>query len=125
MAEPQNTRVEREPNGRWKPGSVPNPGGRPKAEVSLTAVLREQAAALREDGQTVAQALAAKLLALALAGDVAALRYAYDRLEGSPTQRREDITPEVIRERVEKLAAELKLDAPTLMAEYLRLREAS
>ena|SRR3990167_4124886 len=59
----------------WKPGQSGNPVGRPRNEHSFTNALRQR---------LNAQDLADKLVALIDAGDIAAIKYAYDRLEGSP-----------------------------------------
>lgn len=102
----------------WKPGQSGNPGGRPKlpAEVKLR---------LAEIGPEAVEKLATLKDSENPAVSLRACEVILDRWLGKAVQAFEDITPEVIRERVEKLAAELQLDAPTLMAEYLRLREAS
>jgi hypothetical protein len=49
-------------------------------ERTLTSVLRERA------GPETAQEIADKLIALAKAGNMAAMKYVYDRLDGMPRQ---------------------------------------
>lgn len=66
----------------FKPGQSGNPGGRPKS--SMTEVLRQVVAAKGPDGKTKREHLAEKLVALAEKGDVAALKYIFDRCDGSP-----------------------------------------
>jgi hypothetical protein len=68
---------------RFKPGETGNPNGRPK-RTALTDSLRAQ---LQEempnaDGKTIADALARKLLSLALGGDLQAISLVFDRTEG-------------------------------------------
>ena len=62
----------------WKKGESGNKNGRPKAGHTLTDALAE----LVDRKQ-----LAAKLWALADAGDTNALKYIYDRIEGRPGER--------------------------------------
>lgn len=61
----------------WKPGQSGNPAGRPKKGETLTDTLR---------GLVDRKALGEKLVALALEGNVAALKYVYDRVDGMPRQ---------------------------------------
>jgi hypothetical protein len=61
----------------WKPGQSGNPKGRPPEEDSMTAVLRT-----RVNKQEIAD----KLIEKAKEGNVAALKYVYDRLDGMPRQ---------------------------------------
>lgn len=61
----------------WKPGESGNPNGRPKKGQAVTDILRE----------TVdKQSLVEKLLELAQEGDLAALKYCIDRLDGKPVE---------------------------------------
>lgn len=68
----------------FQPGQSGNPSGRPKA--LLTDVLREALEARDEEGRSKRELIAEKLLALAMDGDVAAIRYIYDRCDGTPVQ---------------------------------------
>lgn len=75
--------------GQWKPGQSGNPGGRPKsAGPTLTDVLREQLDLYKvqtpEGLMNAKRALARKLIQLALVGNIAAIKYVYDRCEGRP-----------------------------------------
>jgi len=80
------TAPTRDAAGRWQPGESGNPNGRPRKGMALAEALRGRLG--REvtlaDGTkvTVAEAVAGRLVALALAGDVAALRLLFDRAEG-------------------------------------------
>lgn len=81
---------------QWKPGQSGNPKGRPKKGQSLTEALSIRLdAPVLFDGQTMPgrEAVARKLVALALDGDVAAIRYIYDRVDGLPTARIEALDP--------------------------------
>jgi len=68
--------VKRDENGRVVSG-VLNPNGRPPKGESLTEVLRE-----RLDKEEIAD----RLIALAMDGDVPALKYIYDRIDGRPKE---------------------------------------
>ncbi len=75
----------------FKPGVSGNPAGRPKKEYCLTDILKEQGN-IKDEIDTMGnlitrkQAVARKLWAMATAGDVVALKYLYDRLDGKPLQ---------------------------------------
>ena len=72
--------------GTWQPGQSGNPNGRPKLGLALTDVLREHMEA-SDEGDTVPrkQRLAEKLYELAMAGNVSAVEYIANRLDGKPT----------------------------------------
>jgi hypothetical protein len=79
---------------QFKPGQSGNPKGRPRKGESLTEILREQAT-IKDvaRGRTKIErqaAIADKLWTLAIRGDIAAIKYIYDRLDGSPVQRTEN-----------------------------------
>ena len=67
-----------------------NRNGRPKKEYCLTDILKEQGNL--KDVETTdgmisrKQAIAKKLWAMAMGGDVTALKYLYDRVDGKPLQ---------------------------------------
>jgi len=67
-------KIRRKQDGRFKPGVSGNPKGRPRGARNKATVLAESLI----DGQ--AEALVGKLLEMALAGDVTALRVAVERL---------------------------------------------
>ena len=82
--EPKPTR---DAKGRWLKGTpAPHPQGRPTREHSLTEILRQKALSPGEGGRVLAVVLAEKLIKFALDGDVNAMKYVYDRLEGRPAQ---------------------------------------
>jgi hypothetical protein len=78
------------PKTRWKSGESGNPNGRPKKGQSLTDILREQAKIkdAKFNGEMVERkvALGNRMWMAALKGDVAIMKYMYDRLDGKPTQ---------------------------------------
>ena len=73
---------------RFQPGQSGNPGGRPKKGGTLTDALREYAdeTDVEFKGAMISRkkALAQKVWQLALNGDLAALKYIYDRIDGLP-----------------------------------------
>jgi len=82
---------------QFKPGNNANPHGRPKKGETLTDALRD---AIDKD------ALAQALLKLVEKGDVAAIKYAYDRVEGRPKETIE----QTIREMPEIIEVDLSED---------------
>ena len=88
--------------GRFADGHSGNRNGRPRKDRELTAALTTTVDKKK---------LAEKLWAMAQAGDMQAIKYIYDRIEGTPTQRIEhddeaaikrladefDIAPEQVR----------------------------
>jgi acetyl-CoA acetyltransferase len=68
-------------------GTTGNPSGRPKL-TRLTDALREQITEHLQGApeRTIAEAIARKLIKLALDGDIAAIREVFDRTEGKPKQ---------------------------------------
>jgi len=74
----------------FKPGQSGNPAGRPKKGECLTDILRNQAALLdvdTTDGPIARrEALSRKLWAMAMTGDMAAIKYIYDRIDGKPRE---------------------------------------
>jgi hypothetical protein len=62
----------------FKPGNCANPNGRPPKGEALTDVLKSK---------VDKEAIAEKLIEIALEkGDITALKYIYDRIDGTPTQ---------------------------------------
>lgn len=72
----------------WKPGQSGNPSGGPKKENSLTHILEQIGSEpVDETGMTRKQALARLMWSKALDdGDMPAMKYIYDRIDGSPRQ---------------------------------------
>ena len=75
---------------QFKKGQVANPKGRPKKEYCLTDILKEQGDTKdvnTEDGKiSRKQAISTKLWAMAMDGDVACLKYIFDRIDGRPKE---------------------------------------
>ena len=83
------TAMSRRGVGRpFKPGQSGNPGGRPKSRALTDAL--EQTIDKHELGE--------KLWALALKGDMQAIKYIYDRIEGTPTQLHEFSIEDYVRQ---------------------------
>jgi len=81
--------AERDAKGRWKKGHAPNPRGRPKKEHSLTAALTEYYKGKEKSGTPRVKTLIENLHSLVKAGDMAAIKYVFDRIDGLPTARHE------------------------------------
>jgi len=78
-------------NPTWVPGQGGNPNGRPKKGQALTDALRtlgNKRDVVTDEGRKIARkkALAEKLWALALAGDLQAIKLIIERLDGLATQ---------------------------------------
>ena len=89
---------------QFKPGQSGNYSGRPKKDRGLIAAL---------EAAVDKTALAEKLVELAMGGDMMAVRYIYDRIEGSPTQRHE-VDAETVQRAMERLAEDAGLDLAML-----------
>lgn len=81
----------RDAKGKILPGVSLNPAGRPKGSLSWSSMLRktaEEDCGIKEDGTKVSkmEAIAKKMLELALAGDVQAIKEFGDRLDGKAKQ---------------------------------------
>lgn len=84
----------------FKPGESGNPKGRPKKGETFTDALREKMSK---------ELLADKLYALVQDGDLGAIKYAYDRVDGRPKETIE----QTIRELPEIIEVDLSEDNPT------------
>jgi hypothetical protein len=80
---------------RSKAGFDKNPGninrkGRPKKANTMTQILNDVIGeeSVNFNGKNISgkEAAARKIFALAMQGDLAALKYIYDRIDGTPTQ---------------------------------------
>lgn len=67
-----------------------NPNGRPKKGQTMTDILEKtlKKKSVKMDGKLISgkEAAAMKLLQLAMKGEVAALKYIFDRIDGKPNQ---------------------------------------
>ena len=72
----------------FKQGQSGNPRGRPKKGETLTDLLREKIETTKTTREklTRKEKIIEKLIALAEAGDLLALRYLFDRLDGRPKE---------------------------------------
>jgi hypothetical protein len=71
---------------KYKPGQSGNPKGRPKSGTALTDLLRKELNRKDEDNVAKKARLVNKLIELADGGDVIALKYVFDRVDGRPTE---------------------------------------
>lgn len=83
--------AEKKGNPNWKKGVSGNPNGRPRRGNTLTDILKEHLEIKDveiedENGKikkiTRKNALAEKLIIVALGGDVSAIKYIFDRIDG-------------------------------------------
>jgi hypothetical protein len=63
-----------------------NRKGRPKKGTALTDILNYKLDQKDDDGKLRREAVAEKLICLALEGDIAAIRYVMDRVDGRPKE---------------------------------------
>lgn len=83
----------------WKPGQTGNPNGRPPRGETLTDILRVKLRELKVKGKgnkpiEAKEALMITLLNIAMAGDLRAIQYIMDRVDGKPVQMSEISGPE-------------------------------
>ena len=90
-AEPAHSPGSRTEQGRFAPGTSGNPGGRPRRVIEARAVLDEY-----RDPDVVRRTMA-KLQAMALDGDIGAMKLFLDRVLG-PVRRDEDDFADLLRE---------------------------
>jgi hypothetical protein len=81
-------------SGRWKPGQSGNPAGRPK-KLPITDALRAELEQEGPDGITNDLAIARKLVEMARAGQIDAVREIADRTEGKVKPRIEEPNSDV------------------------------
>jgi hypothetical protein len=68
-------------------GAAANPNGRPKAEWTMSGLIREAAEEMDETGVPKKVIIARKLTAMAAKGDIVALKELNNRLDGMPSQK--------------------------------------
>jgi len=79
-----------ENTGKIKPGEIRNPSGRPKKGESLMEILRQKLDdTIPKSKSTYKDMVVMRLIQLANNGDLGALKYLFDRMEGSPRQQLE------------------------------------
>lgn len=101
------------PATRFKPGSSGNPKGRAKARPITDAIKAELKQAAADGARTNLEALARRLVHLAVQGDVSAAKLILAYVEGQPLQRVEL----ELRAQAERMAAQIGCSAETLLAE--------
>jgi len=74
--------MNRDGRGRWTRGTSGNVGGRPRRGQALADLLRSELDKPGPDGRSRGERIARKLVELAEAGDVRAIRECYDRVLG-------------------------------------------
>jgi hypothetical protein len=67
-------------------GKSGNPAGRPKRGAALTDILSYKLDQKTDGGKLRREVIADKLIELAEAGDLPALRYLFDRMDGRPKE---------------------------------------
>ena len=72
--------------GSWKPGQSGNPGGRPHGYVPFAPMLRRALAKTDRRNRSQLEKIAEKVVALALKGDMDAVRWLADRVDGRVAQ---------------------------------------
>lgn len=75
----------RDAAGRFLPGVSGNPSGRGSAP-SLVAALRAELGEREVSGRPAVREIAARLVEMALGGDIRAIREVLDRVDGKPVQ---------------------------------------
>jgi uncharacterized protein DUF5681 len=110
----------------FKPGVSGNPAGRPKSRAlseELRARLREQYPG--KDDATYATMVARKLIDLAVAGEIPAIKEVFDRVEGKPRQAIDLSTDErkrrMVTDAVERLMDETGMDRDQAEEELTKL----
>lgn len=69
----------------WKEGQSGNPNGRPKKGHSITETIR----AMMDEKPEIKKALGAKILQMAVEGDITAIKTIWNYLDGMPLQKQE------------------------------------
>jgi hypothetical protein len=70
----------------WKPGQSGNPGGRPKGYIPFANFLRRELMKTDRRNKAHMEAIAEKVVALAMKGDMDAVRWIADRTDGKVSQ---------------------------------------
>ena len=81
------------PIASWKPGQSGNPNGRPKRNNTISEEMRK-ILRRRVNGKTHRRLIAEKLVEMAVAGELAAIKLLMNYIDGKPVQRVETSGPE-------------------------------
>ena len=88
--------VRRDEKGRIQPGSVLNPGGKPKGTKHLSTILAESLSeASGEELTTDQEIIIRKVIDMAKKGDMRAIALVWDRIEGKVMQSIHNINQDV------------------------------
>jgi len=71
---------------KWKPGQTGNPGGRPHGYVPFAPMLRRALLKADRRNRTQMEKIAEKVVAMAAQGDMDAVRWLSDRVDGKVAQ---------------------------------------
>jgi hypothetical protein len=82
---PEKTVDNRREDGTFGPGNIANPNGRPKKGHSITETIR----AMMDEKPEIKKALGAKILQMAVEGDITAIKTIWNYLDGMPLQKSE------------------------------------
>jgi hypothetical protein len=74
--------VERDENGRIKPGSILNPDGKPKGTKHMSKILSNALDLSNKDGLTNQEIIIQKVIDLAKEGNMKAIELVWNRVEG-------------------------------------------
>ena len=105
----------------WKKGQSGNPGGRRRNQPSLSDALRAALNTTDEHGVSHRTAIALKILELARAGNLEAIKLAFERIDGKVIERIEQTGPDggpfLLRVAVVNDRSEHETDAVGLLTE--------
>ncbi|GHU98482.1 hypothetical protein FACS189483_06550 [Spirochaetia bacterium] len=87
----------------FEPGQSGNPGGRPKRDTSLTGILRKELNKKGADKVAKKTRIVGKLIELADGGDLAAVKYVFDRIDGRTRETMEITTSGELDTRLTKI----------------------
>jgi len=74
------------PSTAWKPGQSGNPGGAVKGYVKFAVILQKELARVDRRNKSQLAKIAEKVVAMAVKGDMDAVRWLADRVDGKVTQ---------------------------------------
>jgi hypothetical protein len=104
--------VERDQNGRIKPGSVLNPDGKPKGTKHMSTILSGALDLSNKDGLTNQEVIIQKVIDLAKEGNMKAIELVWNRVEGK--------SPITIDQRIPKPIMEVDIDLTEAEKDNLR-----
>jgi len=100
-----------------------NRQGRPKKGTALTDILNYKLDLVHKPGQLKREAIAERLIAVALEGDVAALKYVFDRMDGRPTQKDVvefgDNISDAAKERIDRIFENVKKKSAKIQPKFV------